>query len=526
MDRSANDKSGFPQSEEIGTIAQLRIGGMSGGASVASIAVTADSVVATSFPLHNVFVYGTLLSDEVVNVLLQRVPRCSLAVLDGYHRFRIKGRVYPAILPIESKKVTGRVIMGITDAEMNVLDSFEDEEYERKTIEVSLDGDSGKLLAETYVWRDKNDPALYGDWDFQEWEELHKNEFLKMTQGFLEEMKLPESKTRMATYESHYKMDNESSCSSKSSKITKNKSSDGAEFHADVSSEQCSGTCSNSLAFYNPNYNNPREQLNRDSKQTLTSAIPNASPRTSSSIGSFTVQCATCFKWRLIPTKEKYEQIRENILQMPFVCQIARDWRPDVSCDDPADICQDGSRIWAIDKPNIAQPPFGWRRELRIRGEGSTKFADVYYVAPSGKRFRSLIEVQKYLEEHPEYSTQGISLSQFSFQTPRPLQQNYVKKKGSRMQHPIAATGSALMAPPDLDEGLQTCKMEIGVPESIPTAAFLPYHSSSPTKKRAAKEVVRRPPSKKYDSNGDLMPKTEEMSFEDAQPAGDPHGEM
>ena len=30
------------------------------------------------------------------------------------------------------------------------------------------------------------------------------------------------------------------------------------------------------------------------------------------SVGAFTVQCANCFKWRLIPTKEKYEEIREE----------------------------------------------------------------------------------------------------------------------------------------------------------------------------------------------------------------------
>ncbi|CAN1340340.1 Methyl-CpG-binding domain-containing protein 2 [Linum perenne] len=96
------------------------------------------------------------------------------------------------------------------------------------------------------------------------------------------------------------------------------------------------------------------------------------------SVGAFTVQCANCFKWRLIPTQEKYEEIREHILERPFYCEAAREWRPNVSCDDPEDISQDGSRLWAIDKPNIAQPPRGWQRLLHIRGEGCSKFADVY----------------------------------------------------------------------------------------------------------------------------------------------------
>ncbi|KAF9679856.1 hypothetical protein SADUNF_Sadunf06G0059100 [Salix dunnii] len=156
---------------------------------------------------------------------------------------------------------------------------------------------------------------------------------------------------------------------------------------------------------------------------------PNVPSRVLPSVGAFTIQCAMCFKWRLIPTKEKYEELREHILEEPFFCETARAWRPDISCDDPTDITQDGSRLWAIDKPNIAQPPPGWQRLLRIRGEGSTKFADVYYQSPSGKRLRSMVEVQKYLSEHPEYMTYGVTLSQFSFQIPKPLQENYVRKR-------------------------------------------------------------------------------------------------
>lgn len=96
------------------------------------------------------------------------------------------------------------------------------------------------------------------------------------------------------------------------------------------------------------------------------------------SIGAFTVQCEECLKWRLIPTKEKYEEIREYIKEEPFVCATAREWRPNISCDDPTDISQDGSRVWAIDKPSIAQPPTGWERLVRLRSEGGTRFADVY----------------------------------------------------------------------------------------------------------------------------------------------------
>lgn len=239
-----------------------------------------------------------------------------------------------------------------------------------------------------------------------------------------------------------------------------------------------------------------------DSPLPLNCVAPNTSSRILPSVGAFTVQCASCFKWRLIPTKEKYEQIRENILQVPFVCQRAREWRPDISCDDQPDILQDGSRLWAIDKPNIAQPPPGWDRQLRIRGEGGTRFADVYYVAPSGKKLRSMVEIQRYLEEHSECAEHGVNISQFSFQIPKPLQDNYVRKRNARLLNandgtdlrlpglpaPVEAFPLSWAAPPILPEG------ETEEPE--PTSD-LSSESLSHAKKRISKEQVRRPSSKK-----------------------------
>ncbi|XP_022851257.1 AIG2-like protein D [Olea europaea var. sylvestris] len=154
--------------------------------------------------IHNVFVYGSLLADDVVQVLLNRIPASSPATLPNYHRFSIRGRVYPAILPIENNKVTGKVLLGITPLELHILDEFEDAEYERRTVDVFLMDSSEKLQAHTYVWENKTDPNLYGEWNFEIWKQLHKDDFLKMTKGFVEELGLPDSKRRVETYESFY----------------------------------------------------------------------------------------------------------------------------------------------------------------------------------------------------------------------------------------------------------------------------------------------------------------------------------
>lgn len=173
----------------------------------------------------------------------------------------------------------------------------------------------------------------------------------------------------------HVPIDISSSSSSSSSS-----SDDDTDKENDLSTENAS----NQLVLYDPmtdgskaigllpnrlHYESPLDPI-RKSQELIPRVLP--------SVGAFTVQCANCFKWRLIPTQEKYEEIREHILEWPFSCETAREWRPNVSCDDPEDISQDGSRLWAIDKPSIAQPPPGWKREVRIRGEGSYKFADMY----------------------------------------------------------------------------------------------------------------------------------------------------
>ncbi|XP_059662983.1 AIG2-like protein D [Cornus florida] len=154
--------------------------------------------------VHNVFVYGSLQAEEVVRVLLKRVPRSSPAILNHHHRFSIKGRVYPAILPVENKKVTGKVLLGITTPELDILDTFEDVEYERRTVEVSLMDSSEKLQTYAYIWSNQDDPSLYGEWNLEEWKQVHMNDFVKMTMGFAEELEVPEPKTRVETYENFY----------------------------------------------------------------------------------------------------------------------------------------------------------------------------------------------------------------------------------------------------------------------------------------------------------------------------------
>jgi len=137
---------------------------------------------------------------------------------------------------------------------------------------------------------------------------------------------------------------------------------------------------------------------------------------TKDSVGVYAVQCYMCYKWRMIPTKEEFETLRENFTENPWFCSR----RPDCSCDDPADIEYDSSRIWVIDRPNIPKPPPETERLVIMRRD-FTKM-DTYYVMPNGKRARCAGDVDKFLEANPEYKNR-ISVSAFNFAPPKVVEE-------------------------------------------------------------------------------------------------------
>ena len=127
---------------------------------------------------------------------------------------------------------------------------------------------------------------------------------------------------------------------------------------------------------------------------TVTQPPQNQAGRIAPSVEAYTVQCSLCYKWRLIPSKEKFEEIREHLIEQPFVCRALYQWRPQISCTVKTDLQPDGSKLWAIETPNIPRPLSGWERILKIRGSQGTRFADVYYYTSSHERLLSTVEVR------------------------------------------------------------------------------------------------------------------------------------
>lgn len=128
----------------------------------------------------------------------------------------------------------------------------------------------------------------------------------------------------------------------------------------------------------------------------------------------WSVQFGECYKWRVIPTLEEYEEIRSKFVEDPPVCSK----KPGCSWDQPADMEYDNSRTWVIDKPNLPKTLSGFRRKLSMRRDNS-KF-DCYYDLMEGRRksFRSQTQIAKFLDENPEYK-KDMSPSDFCFSSPK-----------------------------------------------------------------------------------------------------------
>ena len=98
----------------------------------------------------NLFVYGTLLDEDIMQLVAGTVPPSIAVRLPGYRRRKICGQVYPGIVIRAGEVVAGRLYLNISAELWARLDRFEGGEYERTT--VLVESASGEQLpAQTYV---------------------------------------------------------------------------------------------------------------------------------------------------------------------------------------------------------------------------------------------------------------------------------------------------------------------------------------------------------------------------------------
>jgi len=117
---------------------------------------------------NKLFVYGTLLLDDVISAVIGRVPRYQNAVAPGWQVVRLPQRVYPGLIPGQGEAV-GKVFTDLTDTEWATLDAFEDPAYTLAAVRVLFSTEI-EMDVLSYIWRDDHidQPWLATDFDRNE----------------------------------------------------------------------------------------------------------------------------------------------------------------------------------------------------------------------------------------------------------------------------------------------------------------------------------------------------------------------
>jgi gamma-glutamylcyclotransferase (GGCT)/AIG2-like uncharacterized protein YtfP len=123
------------------------------------------------------FVYGTLQLPDILHAVVGERWQGTAAVLDGYARYRVRGKPYPAIVAAPSGSVSGLLYSEVGALELEQLDRYEGELYERRTLGVRVGGST--LSAFGYVLGDRHHSLLSTEsWDLAAFERDHLAEYL------------------------------------------------------------------------------------------------------------------------------------------------------------------------------------------------------------------------------------------------------------------------------------------------------------------------------------------------------------
>jgi hypothetical protein len=151
----------------------------------------------------NCFVYGTLMSTEVLRTLLGRVPQMkSPAYLpQQYSRHPVIGQMYPGVIQCDGLKETsfskswtdiqnscveGILLTDVSLSEVKILDWYEDVDYRRCNVPVSIHNgkDIFKVDAEVYIWcAGESFLDLESSWSFEQFCSERLDWYLRATVG-------------------------------------------------------------------------------------------------------------------------------------------------------------------------------------------------------------------------------------------------------------------------------------------------------------------------------------------------------
>ena len=134
------------------------------------------------------FSYGTLMLGEVMELVGGRRFTQRPALLAGFQRRRLRGEVYPAIVPAAATRVEGVLWEDLDRAALARIDRFEGAIYERQEQPVEV-ADGEVRSAFVYVLRPEQRVLLLEyDWDEAEFRACHLRDYLAACRAFVHEL--------------------------------------------------------------------------------------------------------------------------------------------------------------------------------------------------------------------------------------------------------------------------------------------------------------------------------------------------
>jgi gamma-glutamylcyclotransferase (GGCT)/AIG2-like uncharacterized protein YtfP len=128
---------------------------------------------------QHLYTYGTLQVAAIIQHIVGRPLSGVPARLEGYARFRVRGRVYPAIVEAAGGEVMGMLYAGLDAAELDRLDFYEGDLYERR--DVSVWSGAAAQRAATYVLRPEHRHELSDEpWDLAGFLRDHLDDYLAL----------------------------------------------------------------------------------------------------------------------------------------------------------------------------------------------------------------------------------------------------------------------------------------------------------------------------------------------------------
>lgn len=127
---------------------------------------------------HLLFVYGTLQDPDLLTLVLGRAldRRTVLAASAPGHRAAcLSGGIYPGLRRAPGASASGLLLLGLSRFELELLDAFEGEKYQRGELPVIVDGELHRAAAYLPL---APPPPTAPDWSLSRWRRLHRQAML------------------------------------------------------------------------------------------------------------------------------------------------------------------------------------------------------------------------------------------------------------------------------------------------------------------------------------------------------------